>query len=64
MNRTKAEMQSEIDGLRARVAELEGEVKGLHYVLGKYLDAPVSHPCPMTSTGTWTWPESPFKITC
>lgn len=54
---TKAEMQAEIDRLTKKVAELEGEVKGLHFALA-HLPVPEPAPAPYYPDKTWTWPNA------
>lgn len=61
MTMTPTETQDEIDHLRARVAELEGQVKGLEFAL-KHQSFPEPLPYPMTPAEPWVWP-SPVKAT-
>jgi hypothetical protein len=52
---TKAEMQAEINRLRQRVAELEGEVKGLQFLVSLPKDpAPLPY---YPSNDPWSWPQ-------
>jgi hypothetical protein len=53
MTSTKAELEAEINRLKGRVAELEGEVKGLQFALKHQ---PLPDPVPPVNPYAWTWP--------
>jgi hypothetical protein len=51
---TKAEMQAEINRLLQRVAELEGEIKGLQFLVS--LPKREELPYYIAPATPWTWP--------
>lgn len=57
--KTKAELEAEVNDLKVRVAELEGQVSAYQYALTQ-VNRPEPAPMPYYPSTTWTWPDTTF----